>query len=180
MATLNYNCTALGDHERVSCGNYKVGGSSAVAIVEADYTVSDWTSASDWNTDITSGKIHLIEGIKAMLPEPSAVEGENPIGAGPETLLDSFNYEITWKDFNVTTSNNDFYNALNERRFYIVVLHDEDSEITVNTLYDCTAVVRSVTPEAVSEKRHYLVTVKFTGKDILPIYNAPTGVFNQD
>jgi len=180
MAVLNYNCTALGDHERVSCGNYKVGGSSAIAIVEADHTVTDWTSASEWNSNITNNKIHLVEGIKAMLPEPSPVEGEAAVGAGPETVLDSFNYEITYKDFNVTSSNIDFYNALNERRFYVVVFHDEDSEITVNDVYECNAVARSVTPELVSEKRHFLITIKFTGKDILPIYTAPTGVFNQD
>lgn len=180
MPVLNYNCTSLGDHEKISCNNWKKGGSSAIAIIESDYTVTDWTSASDWNTDITGGKITLVESIKAMMPESSVVEGENPIGAGPDNILDSLDQTITYKDFNVTADNIDFYNALNERRFYVAFYHDVDSEVTVNVSYPCVAQARLVTPESKKEKRHFLVTITWTGIDLPPVYTAPTGVFNAD
>lgn len=179
MASLNYNCTALGSHEKTVCGNYKVGGINAIAIVEGDHTISDPSSASDWSTNVSNGKVTLIEDIKAQIPEPSAIEGENPIGAAAENILDAFDYEITYKDFNVNSNNEDFYNALNERRFYVAVFHEEDNEITWNGTYECTAVARAVTPEMLSEKRHYLVTIRFRGKEILPTYTAPAGIFNQ-
>lgn len=177
---LNYNCTALGDHEKVSCNNWKQGGSNALAIIESDFTVTDWESKADWDTDILAGKITLIENVKVQFPEPSPVEGENPIGGGSENILDTFDYEITYKDFNVTTANNDFYDALNERRFLVAMYHNEDQEVTVNTLYEANAIARAVTPELVGDKRHYLVTIRFRGKNIIPLYDMPSGVFNAD
>lgn len=180
MPTLNYNCTTLGDHEKISCGNWKKGGSSALAIIEANYTVTDWTSKSDWDTDILAGKIHLLESIKVQIPEPAMVEGENPIGAGPDNILDSFDHTITFQDFNYTAANIDFYNALNERRFYVAVYHDVDGEVSVNVTYPCTAMVRTVTPLSKKEKRHFIGTIQWTGKDLTPLYDAPIGVFNAD
>lgn len=180
MATLNYNCTALGSHEQVVCGNYKVGGCTAFAILTEDFTISDFSSTSDWNTDISSGAVKLVEGIKAEIPEPGAVEGENPIGNGPENILDNFNWTIEVRDFNVNAANDDFYNALNERRFYVAFFHDEDNELTVNSVYPCTAIVRPVTPMLKTEKRHYLVTIQWTGKDFPERVTAPANIFNQD
>lgn len=174
----DYNCTDLPAHEQIVCGAWKKGGISAVAYIDCTHTVTDWTNATQWQTNIDAGLIVIATPVKASIPEGAAVEGENPNGCGSATIVDTYDRTAEIKDFNVTSGNIDFYNSLNDRSMYMALYHgcDGEEEITV-VESPVTFNARNVTPENNREKRVFMVTAKWTEKDMPQLYTAPTGIF---
>lgn len=177
MAICDYNCTALGDHERLSCEK-KFGGFDAFAVVECDHEITDWTNATQWNTEIAADRITLVKGIKGMFPEPSAIENESLIGCGRQNEVDSYDRTFTWRDGNVSQDNIDFYNSLKPRHTYIVGYNCTEDEIWVNDFSKTDWNIRLMGPENKTEKSHFLGTAAWVDLDDVDIYTAPAGIFD--
>src|SRR5947209_1935769 len=102
--SLTTDCTNLPDHLVQTCNNYKKGGISAIAVINTDANIADFTSQTDWQNAITAGSVKVIKNIKATFPKAKVVEGENVVACGSEKMLDGFDGDITWKDFNVNAT----------------------------------------------------------------------------
>lgn len=126
-----YTCLELGEHEQLPCDDYSFGGISAIGIALSGSGLSgaDFSDASLVEAAITAGTFRVIKGIKAELPEPSEVEGENPTFNGSDNILDGFDYVLNISDANISGNNDTFYVALNQQRNAKLVMYfvEEDN-----------------------------------------------------
>ena len=173
----NYQCTDLPAHEKAVCGAYLKGGNSSIGILESDHTITNFSLASQYTTNINTGNFVLIEPIVGEMPAPSPVEGTNPSGCGSATILDTFDRTISFKDYNVT-GNQDFYNALNRKTTGAIVYECANEKVTVIDS-DITWTAFRIIPPNEREKQYYQVVGKWTSLDEPPIYTAPAGIFMQ-
>lgn len=182
MGACNYNCPDLPPHEQIDCGDYQKGGVSAIGILECDHLITDFTSASQTNDAITSGKLTIIQGIKGQIPEPAPIEVESRVGCGPDTDLDGFNRTATWKDFNVVDTNVTFYNELNKRKSFLIVYNcndDEDDDGKITVIEASTSfVAHKMLPELNGESQMWNVVAKWTKFDESPTFDAPADIYN--
>lgn len=179
MASCDYNCTELPEHEKVQCGAYKKGAIGTLGVLECDHSITDFTDTTQTNEAISTGKLTLIKGVKAEFPASSPIEGENPLACGASTILDGFDGVINFKDFNVTALNDSFYEALNKRTTYLVIYYCQEEEIRVIEKKVTWAVTPAVSPESNKEKQMYPGTAKWSfGVDEFPVlYTAPSGIY---
>ena len=177
----SYNCTDLDNHDKVQCGAFPKGGISTIAILECDHVITDFSSATQWQDAIDDRDAVLIEPIRGIVPEFSEVVGVNPTACGSQDILDGFDATMTWMDFNVNSSNDNFYNELNQRQSFIVWYECDTDKIRVVELVT-SFISKLNTPESNKEKQFYQVVSQWsTGTDdgIPPLFNAPTGIFSQ-
>ena len=145
MAFCSYDCSELPDHELVVCGDYKLGGISAAAILNCDLDLDGSPNLSldaTWEGWATAGSVKPIRQIKGTVASPAAVEVPNPIACGPENILVGFNWTCTWQDANATGAssgssftggNTDFYCDLNTRTTYLALyLCGSDEVMLIN------------------------------------------------
>lgn len=183
MSEVNYLCSDIGDHELVTCGDYKKGGISAIAFLERDHTITDFTNASSWTTNINSGKAHIIggQGFKAEYPDPSPVETENPSACGATNILDGFDHQLNFMDANVKSQNDTFWENVNMQIGYLVFFHCQDDLISVVDDIDCTWIVTPANaPYSNKERRRYQGKVTWFSKpNVFPVLTtAPSGIFD--
>jgi hypothetical protein len=176
---LEYGCGTLSEHEQVACGAYPKGGISAIGILEADHTITDFTNASQYTTNIANGNLRIIDGIRGTVPDPSPVEVDNPVGCGPDTLLAGFNWTATWMDANANAENISFYSQLNNRVTYLILFlcgSDEVMVVEQATNYIANSIM---VPASNKELQMFNVTARASIKqDELPMkYTAPSGIF---
>lgn len=178
---MSQECTFedLDDHEKNDC-YYPKGGISQLGILKADHGITDFANATQVQDAITAGTLKLVKNIKANLPEPSAVEGENPLACGSETVVDGYDYTVEVKDFNVNNINDEFYRKANLSQFAGLILYmcEEDQVRVIEQ--GVTFNARLVIPESNKEKQSYLVTAKWSQSvaDEFPVlYEAPDGIF---
>jgi hypothetical protein len=169
----------LSDHEKNEC-LYPKGGISAAAILLNGHGITDFSNATQTQDAIAAGKYKIITPIKAELPEPSPVEGENPSACGSETIVDGFDFTIEITDFNVNKTNDEFYRQLNLAKVggLVVYMCEEDQIRVVERAV--TFVARPVIPRSNKEKQSYLITAKWSQavEDAFPeLFEAPVGVF---
>lgn len=169
----------LDDHEANNC-QYPKGGISALGVLKTGHGITDFANATQVNAAIADGKLKIISNIKAELPEPSPVEGENPVACGAETIVDGFDYTVEAKDFNVNSSNDEFHRQLNQSQFAGLILYMcEEEEVRVIER-GVNFVSRLVIPLSNKEKQYYAVTAKWSQSvqtDFPVLYTAPEGVF---
>jgi hypothetical protein len=179
MPSCNYNCTELPEHEKIQCGAYRKGGISAIGVLECDHSITDFTNATQTNQAINNGKLTIIKGIKAEFPNPTPIEGENPVACGATTIFDGLEYVVNIKDFNVTGSNDSFYESLNKRTSYLVLYYCQEEEIRVVEKQVSWTALPAMSPESNREKQMYTVTAKWTSNvDEFPtLYNAPANMY---
>ena len=177
----SYNCVTLSNHDKIQCGAFPKGGISSLAILECDHTITDFSNATQWQDAIDADEATLIEPIKGIIPEFTEVTGPNVTACGSETILDGFDGTMTWMDYNVNTSNDNFYNELNQRQNFLVWYECETDKIRVVQLV-VSFIAKLNTPESNKEKQFYQLTAQWsTGTDdgIPPLFNAPSGIFSQ-
>lgn len=145
MAFCSINCDLLPPHENVVCGDYKLGGISAAAIVFCDAelpaTPGDWSTDTWYDDTVAADKLFRIAGIKGTVASPAAVEVPNPIACGPENILVGFNWTCTWQDANATgysstgpsDGNTQFYCDLNTQTTYLILYLCGSDEVMVIT-----------------------------------------------
>ncbi len=175
-------CTAeeLDDHEANEC-YYPKGGISAIAILKSGHGITNFSDVTQTQAAITAGKYKIITPIKAELPAPSPVEGENPSACGSETIVDGFDYDIPFKDFNVNATNDEMYRQANLSQFSGVVLYmcAEDQIRVVEKGVNIVAGL--VIPASNKEKQNYPVNIKWSQsvQDTFPVlHEAPAGIFS--
>ena len=136
MAFCSVNCANLPEHENVICGEYKLGGISAAAIVFCDAAGLDTPanfSDDTWYEAGVGTEIFPIRGIKGTVASPAAVEVPNPIACGPENILVGFNWSCTWQDANATGATSGAYPTSGNTQFYC----DLNTQTTYLILYLC-------------------------------------------
>jgi hypothetical protein len=169
----------LDDHEQNDC-YYPKGGIGALGILKTDHGITDFANAVQVQAAITAGTLKLITNIKADLPEPSAVEGENPLACGSETIVDGFDYTVEVTDFNVNNINDEFYRKLNLSQFTGLVLYMCEEEQVRVIEQGVNFIARLIIPRSNKEKQHYLITAKWSqavAEDFPVLHEAPEGIF---
>jgi hypothetical protein len=178
---MSTNCTAeeLDDHEANAC-YYPKGGISAIAILKSGHGITDFANATQTNAAIAAGNYKIISPIKAELPAPSPVEGENVTACGSETIVDGFDYTIPYKDFNVNAVNDEMYRQANLSQFSGVVMYMCEEEQIRVVESGVNIVAGLLIPASNKEKQHYPVTIKWSQsvQESFPVlHEAPAGVF---
>lgn len=179
---MSYTCLELGEHEQLPCGDYPKGGISAIGIAlpDSDLSGADFSDESLVNAAITAGTFRVIKGIKADMPEPSEVNGENPVAGGPEEILDGFDYTLNIRDANVSATNDTFYTALNQARGASLILyfvHEENIRVVEKKV---VFAMKPFYPAGTREKQMYTGTAKWYADvtDSFPeLMDAPAGIF---
>lgn len=169
----------LSDHEKNDC-YYPKGGISAVGILKSNHGIVDFSNSTQVQSAIDAGNLKLILGIKAELPEPSAVEGENPLACGSETITDGYDYTFEVQDFNVNATNDEFYRLLNISQFAGLIFYmcEEEQIRVVEKTSSFNA--RLVIPKSNKEKQNYLITAKWSqsvSESFPVLHEAPSGIF---
>jgi hypothetical protein len=169
----------LDDHEKNDC-YYPKGGIGGAGVLKSDHGILDFANATQSQAAIDDGNLKVIKNIKAELPEPSPVEGENPLACGAETIVDGFDYTVEATDFNVNNVNDEFYRKLNLSQFAGLILYlcEEEQLRVVETGVNFNS--RLVIPRSNKEKQNYLVTAKWSQSvaDEFPVlHEAPEGIF---
>ncbi len=159
---------------------YPKGGIGAVGILKANHGITNFANGTQLQTAIDAGNLVIIKALKADLPEPSPVEGENPLACGSETIVDGFDYTVEWTDFNVNVINDESYRKLNLSQFtgLILWLCQEDQLRVAERGVSFNS--RLVIPRSNKEKQSYLVTAKWSQSvaDEFPVlHEAPAGIF---
>lgn len=169
----------LDDHEKNDC-YYPKGGVGALGVLKSDHEITDFSNQAQLLAAIAAGTLKIIKNIKADLPEPAAVEGENPLACGSETITDGYDYTVEWTDFNINATNDEFYRKLNVSQFSGLILYFCE-EHTIRVIEQTVSFnSRPVYPRSNKEKQHYLGTAKWSqsvAAEFPVLYEAPPAVF---
>ena len=180
MSGLNYCFTDLPDHVRTQCAAWLRGGIDSVAIIESDANITNYASASAWQTAIDAEKVKIIHDIKGEFPDGSAVTGENPIGCGNDTILDGYDFVLNVMDFNVSDDNDTFYSTINGRQFYIAFRLCNEGQILVVELPVTVQASPANVPMSNKEKQRYNVVLAWSADANWKFdrYTAPASIFD--
>jgi len=180
MSGLNYCFTNLPDHVRTQCAAYKRGGIDAIAIIDTDANISNYSSAAAWQTAIDAENVKIIHDVKAEYPDPSQVTGENPIGCGNDTILDGYDHVLNLMDYNVSADNDDFWATVNGRQYWIAIRLCNEGEILVVELPVSIQASPANVPMSNKEKSRYNVILAWSS-DLnwkFDRYTEPAGIFD--
>jgi hypothetical protein len=179
MGCASYCESGLEPHDLVSCGEYKLGGVSAIVIGACGLVLDDPTSAKDINDAILAGTAVLVEDIRFALPAGSPITVDSPVGCGT-TIRINEDRTATLYDANVTDQNNAFYNSLNQQKvgWIMAYLCDSDKVIYIDPPVGITTSANFIIPEQNNELQRYEVTFSWREKNIPTQFAAPAGVFN--
>jgi hypothetical protein len=170
----------LDPHEQNEC-YYRKGGITAYGVLKEGHGITDYSNAIQVQAAITAGNLIVFKKIKANYPEPTAVEGENVVACGSETITDGYDHTFEVKDFNVNANNDAVIVQLNNSEFSgLIWFYCEDEEVRVVERGVRFNARGPIGPETNKEKQHYLNTAKwYQGvQEPLPVlYDAPTGIF---
>lgn len=176
----NYNCATLPVHQQVECGAFPTGGISAAAFLDCDHTISDFSNATQWTTNINDGNAVLFRDVKGELPAASPVMVDNPIGCGAQQIMNGNDNTINWTDSNVNASNDELYAKVNTRKGYLVLFMCEEDQIRVSTSLVTMTAGPAMVPNSNQALQMYNVAATFySKKGVIPmeLYDAPAGIF---
>ena len=184
MSLNKYCCEDIGTHTP-SCGNEILrGGFGALAVLDPDHEITDYSDAAEWRAEIAAGRVVIINEIQGEFPEVSEIESDSLNGCGSETDLDGFDQTFVWQDKAVKQSNNEVYEALNGCQKYLVVFDCQPSGTDKLKVID-ENLVSFVCKPPIGEtskktKQRYMCTAKWSSEpDQFPeIVDAPDGIFN--
>lgn len=169
----------LGDYERNEC-SYPKGGISFEFVLKEDHGIVDFSDVAEWEAAIAAGTVKILGPNKGELPEPSAVEGENPIACGSETITDAYDYTFEILDFNVNDTNDVLIKQLNASQFTGFGWYECETDRVRVVNHRTSFNARLTIPVSNKEKQKYMITAKWTqdvNDDIPLAYDAPAGIF---
>jgi hypothetical protein len=176
--TCNYE--ELDNHEQNDC-YYPKGGISAIGILKSGHSIVNFSDATQMQTAIDDGFLIIQKKIKAEYPEPTAVEGENPLACGSETVTDAFEHVLEITDFNVNATNDARIPQLNSSQFAgLIIYMCEEEEIRVKETGINFVARGPIIPKSNKEKQHYLISANFlvnVNEQGLVLHEAPDGIF---
>ena len=129
MGCVSYCDSSLLSHDLVNCGEYKLGGISAIIVGACGTTVADPSSAVEIQALLDAGTAKLIEDIRFALPAGSPVTVDSPIGCGTPIRINE-DRTATLYDANVTDANSLAKGDLGS----IGLNLPEDASFCINTL----------------------------------------------
>lgn len=128
MANCGYGCEELPEYRYIGCGSVDRGGSFSYAIVECDNVITDPENTTLLEQAVAIGDLKLVRGVNWVFDDPDQVDAPN-FGCGPENRLLGFNGTVTVEDPNVSGRNDDFYEKLNRRKFFLMLFNCETNKI---------------------------------------------------
>lgn len=175
----DYCNEAFGEHELIACGNWKKSGFDAIAFLEQDNSITDYTSPTEWNAAIAAGEAVIVKQIKGELPAAAKLEGENPIGGGVESIADGIDWTFNATDSNTTDNNDGFWETMNKRQVYVVLHNPRENEIYVAEQNATIFAVQNIPGGSGREYQNYTIEVKWESDvdQLLQRYDAPAGIF---
>jgi len=178
MGCASYCESGLELHDLVSCGEYKLGGVSAIVIGSCASVLADPTSGEEILAAISSGDAVLVEDIRFALPAGSPITVDSPVGCGT-TIRINEDRTATLYDANVTDQNNAFYNSLNQQKvgWIMAYLCDSGKVIYIDPPVGITTSANFIIPEQNNELQRYEVTFSWREKNIPTQFAAPAGIF---
>lgn len=171
----------LDPHEINDCFNPK-GGIPSVGILKTGHNITDFSNAVQTQAAIDAGKLVIFNKVKASLPEPSAVTGENVTGCGAETIVDGFNWELDMKDFNVNKNNDALLKQLNAGSFPGLVFFMCDQNAIRVVQQRITTIANLIIPETKKDKQYYNYKFQWyqsAQTEIPELFDAPEGIYYQ-
>lgn len=178
---VNYNCDPLGDHTiAAACGDSVKGGSSNIIILECDHTITNPSSATQINDNITAGKAKIVSNVKVGFAKPSPVTADSQTSCGQPGLV-TYNRAGTLKDGNISSTNIDFYRLLAGGRTIggMILLECYDSgDAPYVTFIDAEIKVTGgrVLPDVNTQFQLFDMDYTWTSKLDPQRYDAPVGV----
>jgi hypothetical protein len=178
MSCVSFCDSDLLDHNLVNCGEYKLGGVSAILVGACGTTLTlpfDPTAIEEMLID---GSAKLISDIRFALPAGSPITVDSPIGCGVPIRINE-DRTATLYDANVTDENSLFWNDINNRRigWIMAYLCDSGKVVWIDPSVGITTSAQFIIPEQNNELQRYEVTFAWRSKEIPAQYNAPAGIF---
>jgi hypothetical protein len=178
MSCVSFCDSELLDHNLVNCGEYKLGGVSAILIGACGTTLVDPSDAVEVAALITAGTAKLIEDIRFALPAGSPITVDSPIGCGSPIRINE-DRTATLYDANVTDENSLFWNDVNNRKvaWIMAYLCDSGKIVWIDPAAGIVTSAQFIIPEQNNELQRYEVTFSWRSKSIPAQLDAPAGIF---
>lgn len=175
---IDYCNTPIPDHVQVECGNYVKGGIPALAWLDENHSITDFSNPSQWTAAIADGKAKIAKGVRGEMPVASAVQSDNPIGGGVPQITDGIDWTLNLTDANVGSGTDAFYEALNTRNGYMVFYANNEGQIHV-VEQDCNFFMAPTVPATKADNQQYEGSITWQSKpNEFPVrYDAPAGIF---
>ena len=172
------DCAVLPDHVENECSNYAKGGFPSYAVLDKDHTITDFSNATQWNTNINSGKAKIVNRVKCSISDPSPQKSDNPVACGATQILDGFDWKLEIMDGNRSVFNDEFYKTLNSKSGYVVLWNKDESKVIVIDR-DVTFAATPHYPASNKENQFYKIEGEFTSRQnwFPTTATAPTGIF---
>jgi len=122
----------IGNYSRLDCPDYTKGRINAFAWIDCATTITDFSDATQWNTDISSGLVKVFsgDGINGNIPDGSVVEQDDPTPCrGP--IPTSVDMVANIMIHNVTDLNNTFIQTLNGKPGFFAYRRCGSSQIEI-------------------------------------------------
>lgn len=182
---VSYECDdALGTHLPNECGEELLAGISGTILLECNHQLTDPSSASQIQAEITAGRATKFDGLKIGLDEPTPVTVDSNIVGGTPKLV-TYDRSGTMIDANVNQNNINTYNQLLGGKVMggaITYLKGtEESTGGAKVLWiDAAISFTGGLPIANDNNVNMTFNNKFTWrkKDMPSMYTAPTGIFS--
>lgn len=178
MGCVSFCDVDLLDHNLVSCGEYKLGGVSAILIGACGTTLVDPSDPVEVAALIAAGDAKLIQDIRFALPAGSPITVDSPIGCGVPIRINE-DRTATLFDANVTDENSLFWNDVNNRRIGWIMAYMCDSFkiVWIDPAQGIVTSAQFIIPEQNNELQRYEVTFSWRSKYIPAQLDAPGGIF---
>ena len=179
MGCVSYCDSDLLPHDIVLCNEYKLGGVSAIIVGKCGVVLVDPSSEIEVDALLASGDAIIVQDIRFAVPAGSPVTVDSPIGCGTSIRINE-DRTATLYDANVTDTNNEFWNDVNNRRigWILAYMCDSGNVLFINPPVGITTSANFILPEQNNELQRYEVTFSWRDKNIPSQHPAPAGVFS--
>jgi len=181
MGCINYNCDdTLGNHTLSNCGLERVGGASAILLLECGHQLTDPSNGTQINAEIAANRATLVQMVSVSYDRASPIEVPSSIPCEPDRVV-NYTRQLMLKDENVNADNVNFYNdVFKGRRFEGAIIFECGNESNQVKFIDATLTFTGSDrlPNSNSEFQDFEGIAKWKGRTMPAIYAAPTGVLD--
>lgn len=176
-----YNCSNAFAEDYVpgTCGEFFLGGISAILLLRCDVTITDPTSGTEIQNLIDGNDAKLILGVQGQIDAPSGVSVTSFISCVPDIPV-TYDRTITFADRNVTAQNVEFYNSINAAAGWTnggALLYQCDADRVLFVDAPLRLSGGMITPPQNNEMQRFEWTLTYRDQTDPLIYDAPAGIF---
>lgn len=175
----NYNCAGWEERVEGDCGETFLGGGASAVMVKCGTTIADPSDGAEINAAVAAGNAVIINDVLVTFAAPSAITNDSFIANQPEIVAD-YDREVSFVDRAVTAQNVEFYNSINSSygaQIGGMIIYEAEADRV--TYIDAAMTGTGGRVFANGEIQRFEFTFAYRAKGDAPIYDAPTGVFNQ-